>query len=182
MSGPVGKATPSPIYSAPMTNLQKHVAFFDENKDGKVVIDELLDRAEKLGMGWFSRQIVGRITMLELGKDGVIDIATIGKFGGQGSAVFDKAGNFDKAAFAKMFDDFDKNKDGKLSKSETDTMCEERGGGFKGELRLSIAYGLLHDLAADSTDGDETAITSSRLSSLFTGDLFFDMVNEPRLK
>lgn len=181
-----------PAVRAKYTPLQKHVAYFDGNDDGKITIGETRKGLADLGMGGVSRFFASIVIVLGLGKQtsgkfSEVDVANIHKGKHDSDTdVYDADGNFDPKEFEKMWATWDKDRSGSLSDAEFTAMRTARKESKLGAFAASQEFGLLTKLAADGKEkvGDryEPAISRARMEQFYDGSLFGKLAAERAAK
>jgi hypothetical protein len=195
---PAPKPTPAPTTAAPAaatdafqpskgyTTLQKHVAYFDTNGDGKVTLAETRQGLEDLGLakplaypaalainGLLGSQTSGHRTF-------DVSVANIkaGKHPSDTGAI-DAEGTFHPEVLDRIFQKYDHDHSGALSQSELDALVADDKVDVKGNLGAKGEFGLLLKLAADRTKvvngKTEPAISRERLQSFYDGTLFYQL-------
>lgn len=164
--------------------LQKHVAFFDKNGDGIITYSETVAGLSELGVGWAMSRVTALFINLNLGRSTTgrwttdVDVANIAAgIHGSDTGVFDADGNYNEAAFRRLFDLFDRDRSGTLNEIEINEMIDanskERPGAW---LAAKLEWRLLLDVAADAQDWVDgkpvRAISAKSLLSLYDGTLF----------
>jgi peroxygenase len=162
-----------------MTTLQRHVAFFDGNQDGRITMEETREGLMALGMGRVGAHPAALLIHVGLGgktESGarlVVDVKTIAKAKHDSdSGILDASGRFVPAAFDAMFAQFDANRSGSMSGEEFTAMRKARRVTNAGTLASRAEFGLLLKLAADTREGDEPALSRQRLQAFYDGSLF----------
>lgn len=171
-----------PAVRAQYKPLQKHVAYFDGNHDGKITIGETRKGLADLGMGSVSRFFASIVIVLGLGKQTSgkfteVDVANIHKGKHDSDTdVYDADGNFDPREFEKLWTTWDTDKSGALNDAEFKAMRTARKESRLGAFAASQEFGLLTKLAADGKEkvGDryEPAISRARMEQFYDGSLF----------
>lgn len=179
---------------AEMTPLQRHVSFFDSDKDGLISISDTAAGLEKLGMGCVKARAAATAIHLGLASKTAVgwwtpltlDINLIhrGKHSSD-TGVYDTDGNFSKQRFADAYEPFCdiKNANGQcvaLSKKAIECMIESNHEDFVGNLAAKAEFGLLLDFAGERcTHNDEIClITMKNLESFYNGNLFYVLAGE----
>lgn len=175
--------------TAKMTTLQRHVAFFDGNGDGKITVGESREGLMKLGMSKATATLgalfinLGLASKTEGQKSTVVDVKQIAKAKHDSdSGIIDAGGNFVPAAFDKMFQQFDANRSGTLDATELDTMRKAHAQTKVGQVASKAEFGLLLQLAADgkeTVNGKEVgSISRARMQAFYDGTLFPQLAAE----
>lgn len=196
------KVSGSPL---PSTALQKHLEFFDKNKDRIVTQDETQDGLKRLGLStfeaWKAAAIIndtlgpktnGRSMFIPFNRSDDVFIDNIEKaMHGGDSGVFDAGGNFETSRLAKMFEEYDTNKSGSLSTAEVDAMQEKRAKGVLEKIATNAEFDLLFQIAADGTEktadkdgktSDVPSISRQRFQEFYEGTLFYTVEQEVAAK
>jgi peroxygenase len=178
------------------TPLEKHAAFFDINGDGIVTVGETRRRLMQLGLGNVRASATAVIIHAGLTmqtratwKDAArlhIRVANIQKGIHTGdTGVYDRDGQFNAAAFERMFSQFAKSDPNRLNEDELIAMRTanaERRPGLLGRLGAKAEFDLLLDIAADGSEiiGGRTLRTLSRgqLRAFYDGSLLYRLVGE----
>jgi peroxygenase len=167
------------------TALQRHVQFFDMDGDGRISFDETRMGLNALGMTGAQNLLTRSLINGTFGKptSGTFDvsIADIQKAIHPGdTGIFDKDGNFVKERFDRVWREFDKDRDGKLTEDEiavmTDTNSTPR---TFGRIATKGEFALLMTIAGqeDPTLG-KRVITRERLQMFYDGTLFDQILAE----
>ncbi|MBX7098569.1 MAG: caleosin family protein [Myxococcaceae bacterium] len=164
--------------------LQKHAAFFDGNRNGKITVRETYDGLRKLGMQ--APTAAGAAVAINAGLapltsrgldkfDFTIDIANIkaGKHSGD-SGLFDQDGHFDRKAFDAKF--AKASGDGKTLTEAELLSLRSAPTDVAGKVASNAEFPLLFKLAKDGTAqrGGKTVPVMSKaaLLSFYDGTLF----------
>jgi peroxygenase len=170
--------------------LQKHVMFFDEDRDGIITVGESAARLQKLGFGWAKSWAMAVVIHAALasrtsGKWYSLDIVVANinhAMHSSDTGVFDDHGRFDQRAFDSMFDEFDTDHGGELDEIEIDKMTdanyEHIGGHIVSKAEFSVLMGLAADVAVDKDGQKVPALSRKRLRDFYDGILFFEIANE----
>lgn len=176
------------------TPLQKHVAFFDKDADGKLTLAETTQGLGELGVAKLLQTATALFINGGLGfrtnpshrPTLTVDIANIkaGKHPGD-TGIFDKEGNFNPARFDELFAKYDADRSGSLSWQELEAMITDNarrdGAGKPGAI---AEFKLLMRLAANGKtveNGKEVpTISRERLLQFYNGTLFYRIAAERR--
>lgn len=176
--------------SEQLSALVKHARFFDRDGDGIITLGETFEGLRRLGIGRIKASMLALGIHLGLARQMKaswtlslpIENIHLGKHGSD-TGVFDEKGKFSQSAFDRIFERFDKNRSGSLSKSEIDEMilahAKERPGG---RLGSQLEFGLLLEVAADRVEIENgkavPALSRERLLKLYDGSLFYELAGE----
>ena len=170
------------------TALQKHLDFFDQNKDGYVTVSESARGLSSLGIpsykAWPGAFVVNSVigTMTYGYPSTTIDTSRIARAKHEGdTGVYDTQGKFVQAKFDELFTTFDVDGDGALNGPEIEALLtRNRKGDFGAALaRLELPV-LLKVAGEDKQVGDDTVrvLSRERLQEFYDGTLFYDIAAE----
>jgi peroxygenase len=174
----------------PLPALQKHVMFFDEDRDGLITVGESAARLQKLGFGWVKSWTMAVVIHAGLaartsGKWYSLDIVVANIHHAMHSSdtgVFDELGRFDQRAFDRIFNEFDTDHGGELDEIEMDKMTdanyERIGGHIVSKTEFSVLLGLAADVEVNMDGEKVRGISRKRLRDFYDGILFFEIANE----
>jgi peroxygenase len=186
LSPGVSKLDDLAVVSASVANptpLQRHVMFFDQNKDGVITINETKAGFRALGMGSLGSLSAATLTHVGL-RHARIVVADIHKSKhGSDTGAYDKDGKFVSSAFERMWL-FDKDRSQSLSRSELQLMLADNKTDTFGAIAARAEFSLLLRLAADVTvveKGEKVpALSRERMQSFYDGSLFYRIAEERR--
>ena len=106
--------------SAPdrVSELEKHIAFFDRDGDGTLTFDDVKASFQDLGYGRAESYLAAHLFFDPLPTHDVHEIAKLSEARHPDSGAFKKDGTFDEAAFEKWFAQTDADGDGQVSRHE----------------------------------------------------------------
>lgn len=180
-------APKAPIDRTKYNQLQRHVDFFDGNRDGMITIKETRQGLRDLGIGrvqaFLSSLVINLGLASKTGHKTEIEIANIHKAKHDSDTdIYNADGTFSAAKFQEMFDKFDKNKDGAMDATEFTTMRNAKKETKVGAFAASQEFGLLASFTADKkvvVDGKEVnALSRKQLEEFYEGSLFFRLAAE----
>lgn len=170
--------------SGARTALQKHVDFFDTNRDGRITLAETYTGLRRLGVdvlrsAAFASVIhgaLGPVTSRALTLD--IDTARI-QFARHGSdtGIYDKHGRFSPSRFRALFDRHDRAGNGALGARELSRMFSRNRTDVLGHFGSRAEFGLLLEIAGEERDG-RRVLTRERLGHFYNGSLFYTLAEE----
>lgn len=202
-AGGADEAAPDPEWQARLealnrgpgepTALERHVQFFDTNKDRQLSVKEVREGLERLGMeSWWDRVVASTVNNALLGpptRDRLItfkiDIDEIEKAKHEGSntGIFGPDGHFVPEKFEEMFGRFDKDRDGRLTASEIKTMVAVNtiGASWRGKFSAEAEFDLMLELCAYEDEKGERYMTKDRMLRFYDGRLFDEIAAEVKL-
>lgn len=164
-----------------MTPLQKHVAFFDRNHDGKITVGETYAGCRALGLQRVPSAIVAILINggMGWGTSGsplpTLDVS-VGNIQrgmhGSDSEVYDADGKFDARKFDAFFDRWDKDGDGHWSWSEFWARANAQRDLWDifGRVASIAEFGLVFVIA-----GEDGKISRGTLRKVYDGSLFYEL-------
>ena len=179
------EGTSSEPAPASATALQKHLGFFDINRDGSVSVSESIEGLIQLGLSAGKVYVLAPVlnfifgTMTRGYPSFSIDLSNIkaGKHEGS-SDVFDEDGNFDSSKFDELFEKFDTNKDGVLDGVEIENFIGRNIKSMFGRVGVKVELPILLDIAGEEREvnGETTKVlTKERLLEFYDGSLFYKL-------
>ena len=172
------------------TALQKHVTFFDRNRDGKITLSESFQGLSALGFGSVRSGALAVAINTGLGRSTgapwyspfTINVDKIhqGKHGSD-TDIYDVNGVFNQAKFNELFSKYDTNQDHALSKDELQGFFSRNFEDSTGSLASKAEFGLLLEIAGQDQviAGKQTRVlTRDTLSRFYDGTLLFDIAGE----
>ncbi|MHB8797776.1 MAG: caleosin family protein [Thermoanaerobaculia bacterium] len=170
------------------TPLQKHVDFFDTDRDGKITLLETYQGLRRLGLGALRSALFGGVINAALGSPTsgapslTVDTNHIeaGKHGSD-TGVFDESGFFVKERFDRMLARYDGDGDGALDSEELARLFEGNRTDFVGHLGSMAEFRLLLTLAGEDRNGRKV-LTRRRLEEFYDGSLFHQLADEVRAR
>ncbi|KAG8076248.1 hypothetical protein GUJ93_ZPchr0006g45308 [Zizania palustris] len=183
-----GEPSPADVYSSEMTPLQKHVAFFDRNKDGIIYPSETYEGFRAIGAGvalsaasaLFINGGLGPKTMPENAKARFklpIYVSNIhnGKHGSD-SGVYDESGRFVPEKFEQIFKKHAHTRPDALTGKELKELLQanREAKDFKGWLGGFTEWKVLYHLCKDK-DG---FLHKDTVRAVYDGSLFVKMEKE----
>ena len=174
--------------SGARTALQKHVDFFDSNRDGRITLADTYDGLRRLGINALRSASFATVINAALGPSTSrsltfsIDTARI-QFARHGSdtGVYDSRGRFSSARFQALFDRHDADGDGALDARELEGMFVRNRTDLMGLLGSRAEFGLLLEVAGEKRKG-RLVLTRERLEHFYNGSLFYKLAEEVRLR
>ncbi|XP_059074107.1 peroxygenase isoform X2 [Cryptomeria japonica] len=164
-----------------MTPLQKHVAFFDSNKDGIVYPWETYKGFRAVGFGVMKSLAAGVLINVALSYSTLpgrmpsllfpIYINNIHKAKhGSDTDVYDKEGNFDSHKFEAIFSKYACTQKDRLTRSELDSMLKSNREpkNVPGWIASKVEWDFLYDLAKD----DKGFLEKEAIRGVYDGTLF----------
>jgi peroxygenase len=168
--------------TAKLSPLQKHVAFFDQNKDGTIEVKETQKGLNRLGVEGAKGWVAARAIHLGLGfgnEDLKMSIKDIAQSKHEGdSGVFTAEGDVDKAKFNEMFAKYDTNNSGSMTSEEFANMRAERAKTLFGRIAGRGEFNLLVSVAADGMENGAESISRQRMEAFYDGTLFDQIAAE----
>jgi Ca2+-binding EF-hand superfamily protein len=169
--------------------LQRHAEYFDVNGDHVITVDETRQSLRDLGMGKLASRLLSLAINAGFGFQNAgrptltIDIDKIQHTRNRShSGVFTEDGQFDPAAFTRMFDRFDTNHSGSLSESEIRAMIKANAKDPIGPLASKGEFGMLMAVAADATETvngkQEKAISRANMAAFYDGSLLYKLAEQ----
>ena len=182
------KSTQPVTEATERTALQKHLDFFDQNKDGYVTVSESAAGLGALGIpsykAWPGAFVVNAVigSMTYGYPSTTIDVSRIhrGKHEGD-TGVYDARGNFVQAKFDELFTKFDSDGDGALNGPEIEALLTRNRKGAMGAAMARLELPVLLKVAGeDKQVGEESVrvLTRERLQEFYDGTLFYDLAAE----
>jgi peroxygenase len=170
--------------SGSRTALQKHVDFFDTDRDGKITLLETYQGLRRLGLGAARSAVFGGVINAALGSSTsrapslTVDASHInaGKHASD-TGVYDAKGRFVKRSFDRLFARYDEDGDGALDREELSRLFEEHRTDILGHLGSMAEFRLLLYLAGEDRKGRKV-ITRQRLEHFYDGSLFYQLADE----
>ncbi len=170
--------------SGPRTALQKHVDFFDTNRDGRITLAETYAGLRRLGVGVLRSAAFASVIHGALGPltsralTLTIDTGRI-QFGRHGSdtGIYDKRGRFSPSRFRALFDRHDRDGNGALGARELSRMFSRNRTDLLGHFGSRAEFGLLLEVAGEERDG-RRVLTRERLGHFYNGSLFCTLAEE----
>ena len=170
--------------SGSRTTLQKHVDFFDSDRDGKITFLETYQGLRRLGLGAARSVVFGGVINAALGSSisGTpsltvdADHIKAGKHASD-TGVYDGKGRFVQRSFDRMFDRYDEDRDGALDGEELVRLFEGNRRDLMGHLGSMAEFGLLLHLAGEDRQGRKV-LTRQRLKRFYDGSLFYQLADE----
>jgi peroxygenase len=170
------------------TALQKHVDFFDTDRDGRITLLETYQGLRRLGLGALRSALFGGVINAALGSSTsgapslTVDADRIeaGKHGSD-TGVFDDRGLFVPGSFDRLFARYDGDGDGALDREELSRLFEGNRTDLVGHLGSMAEFGLLLSLAGEDRKG-RRVLTRRRLEGFYDGSLFHQLADEVRAR
>ena len=170
--------------SGSRTALQKHVDFFDTDRDGKITLLDTYQGLRRLGLGAARSAVFGGVINAALGSSTsgtpslTVDSGHIdaGKHASD-TGVYDANGRFVQRSFDSLFARYDEDGDGALDREELADLFEGHRTDILGHLGSMAEFGLLLTLAGEDREG-RTVITRKRLERFYDGSLFYQLAGE----
>lgn len=171
------------------TPLQKHVSFFDQNNDGVIHVSETYKGLRDLHLGRalsafgsvFINAGLGPSTGEKLSKL-TVNVEHIAKAKHDSDTdIFDEKGNFSSAKFDELFEKYDLDKDGGLSKEEFLNFRNRNKETTSGGIASKGEFDLLIKVAGkkENIDGKETkVITKEQMADFYNGSLFYKIAGK----
>ncbi|XP_066322545.1 probable peroxygenase 4 [Miscanthus floridulus] len=178
-----GAVAPSPG-AAGMTELQKHVAFFDRDHDGIITFDETYQGLRDVGVGEVTAKASAALINGALGPktrpdnanssrmDIYIENIQKGKHGSD-TGAYDAQGRFVPAKFDEIFTKHAKTVPNALTKDELDEMLKDNQekNDFAGWLAAKSEWEMLYKVAKDK-DG---RLPKDTVRAVYDGTLFYQL-------
>lgn len=180
-------APKAPIDRTTYNQLQRHVDYFDGNRDGMITIKETRQGLRDLGIGpiqsFFSSLVINLGLAGKTGHKTEIEVANIHKAKHDSDTdIYNADGTFSAAKFEELFDLYDKNKSGSMDATEFTTMRNAKKETKVGAFAASQEFGLLASFTADKQEivgGKEVnALSRKQLEEFYEGSLFFRLAAE----
>ncbi|XP_066332447.1 probable peroxygenase 5 [Miscanthus floridulus] len=179
--GAVGAPAPG---AAGMTELQKHVAFFDRDHDGIITFDETYQGLRDVGVGEVTAKASAALINGALGPktrpdnanssrmDIYIENIQKGKHGSD-TGAYDAQGRFVPAKFDEIFSKHAKTVPNALTKDELDEMLKDNQekNDFAGWLAAKSEWEMLYKVAKDK-DG---RLPKDTVRAVYDGTLFYQL-------
>ena len=170
--------------------LQKHAMFFDRDGDGQITVSETQDGLVALGFGrvrsWLLATAIntglGRITGAPWYSPLTIQVKNIaaGKHGSD-TDIYDNGGQFNPQKFEQLFQNYDSNRDGSLSREEFGTFYRRNFEDSSSSTASQLEFSLLLEIAGENrfVNGHQTQVlTRETLAKFYDGTLFFQLAGE----
>jgi peroxygenase len=174
--------------SSSRTALQKHVDFFDTDRDGKITPLETYQGLRRLGLGALRSAVFGGIINAALGSSTsrapslTIDANHIeAGMHGSDTGVFDERGFFVQESFDRLFARYDRDGDGALDQEELSRFFKGNRTDLLGHLGSMAEFELLLTLAGEDREGRKV-LTRQRLGEFYDGSLFYQLADEVRAR
>lgn len=183
-----GRLAPPTPRSAPnsgsRTALQKHVDFFDTNRDGKITLSDTYCGLRRLGIGALRSAAFASVINAALGSSTsgfpslTVDAERIhaGKHRSD-TGVYDRNGRFSLTRFRRLFTGYDTDGDGALGGEELARLFADKRTDLIGHLGSMAEFRLLLALAGEDRDGRKV-LTRERLERFYNGSLFYHLAEE----
>ena len=182
---PKGESEPN---SGSRTALQKHVDFFDSNRDGRITLEETYSGLRRLGVGVLRSATFASVINGALGPTtsraltASIDTTRIHLARhGSDTGVYDKRGRFSPRRFRALFKRHDADGDGALGARELAHMFSRNRTDFFGHLGSRVEFSLLLELAGEKRGG-RRVLTRERLEHFYNGSLFYTLAREVKAR
>ena len=166
------------------TTLQKHVDFFDSDRDGKITFLETYQGLRRLGLGAARSAVFGGVINAALGSStsGTPSLTVDANHINAGrhasdTGVYDEKGRFVQRSFDRLFARYDEDRDGALDREELARLFEGSRTDFLGHLGSMAEFGLLLTLAGEDRKGRKV-LTRERLKRFYDGSLFYQLADE----
>lgn len=171
------------------TPLQKHVAFFDQDNDGIVHVSETFKGLRDLGLSK-SLSAFGAVFINgglgsktgEKFSNFTVNISKIAQAKHDSDTdVFDEKGNFSSTKFEELFDKYDLDKDGALSKEEFLNFRNRNKETTSGGIASKGEFDLLIKVAGTDAKVDNKAtktISKERMLEFYNGNLFYKLAGK----
>jgi peroxygenase len=179
-----GRKRGSAPNSGSRTTLQKHVDFFDSDRDGKITFLETYQGLRRLGFGAARSVVFGGVINAALGSSTSrtpsltvdADHINAGKHASD-TGVYDQKGHFVQRRFDRLFARYDEDEDGALDREELARLFEGNRTDLLGHLGSMAEFGLLLYLAGEDQKGRKV-LTRQRLKRFYDGSLFYQLADE----
>ena len=166
------------------TALQKHVDFFDLDRDGRITFLETYQGLRRLGLGAARSAVFGGVINAALGSSTsktpslTVDADHIdaGRHASD-TGIYDEKGRFVQRSFDRLFARYDEDGDGALDREELARLFEGNRTDLLGHLGSMAEFGLLLSLAGEARKGRKV-LTSERLKRFYDGSLFYELADE----
>ncbi|CAN6246206.1 unnamed protein product [Urochloa humidicola] len=184
-----GAAAAAPWSGAGMTELQKHVAFFDRNHDGIITFDETSQGLQDVGLGAIEAKASAALINAALGPktrpdnanssssrmDIYIQNIQKGKHGSD-TGAYDAQGRFVPAKLDEMFTKHAKTVPNALTESELQEMLKanRQSNDVSGWLGAKAEWEMLYKLAKDK-DG---RLPKATVRAVYDGTLFYQLAGK----
>jgi peroxygenase len=178
---PAARSAPN---SGARTALQKHVDFFDTNRDGKITLSDTYGGLRRLGLGAARSAVFGGVINAVLGTTTsgapslTVDASRVhaGKHASD-TGVYDKRGRFVQRSFDRLFFRYDDDGDGALDGKELARLFAGNRTDLLGHLGSAAEFKLLLHLAGEDRHG-RRVLTRERLERFYNGSLFYQLADE----
>ena len=166
------------------TALQKHVDFFDLDRDGRITFLETYQGLRRLGLGAARSAVFGGVINAALGSSTsktpslTVDADHIdaGRHASD-TGIYDEKGRFVQRSFDRLFARYDEDGDGALDREELARLFEGNRTDLLGHLGSMAEFGLLLSLAGEARKGRKV-LTRERLKRFYDGSLFYELADE----
>lgn len=166
------------------TALQKHVAFFDQDGDGRITLGETYSGLRRLGLDPLRSAAAAAVINGALGPatSGAprlsIDTRRIhAGMHASDTGVYDARGRFSITRFERLFARYDVAGEGALDGAALQRLFTDRRTDWLGHLASRAEFGLLLELTGQFRDGRKV-LTRERLLSFYDGSLFAKVADE----
>lgn len=164
-----GRKRESAPNSGSRTTLQKHVDFFDSDRDGKITFLETYQGLRRLGLGAARSWVFGGVINAALGSSTSrtpsltvdADHINAGRHASD-TGVYDEKGRFVQRRFDRLFARYDEDGDGALDRKELARLFQGNRTDLLGHLGSMAEFRLLLYLAGEDRGGRKV-LTRQRL-------------------
>lgn len=177
-------AARSTAYEGPRTALQKHVDFFDTDRDGAITLSETYLGLRRLGLGAVRAAAFAGVINLALGSSTSgrrsLTVATDRIQAGKhlsDTGLYDRHGRFSPARFRRLFARYDVDGDGALDGDDLAQLVADNRTDLVGHLGSKAEFALLLELAGEDRSGTRV-LTRARLERFYDGSLFGRLAEE----
>ena len=174
-----------------MTSLQKHLSFFDQNRDGNLTREETAQGLRKLGMSPVRSEVMGSAINAGIGlksSDHWYDFTTVNlskihaSKHGSDTGVYDAQGQFVQASYDELWSRFDQGQKGALNQSDIQAMHASLSTDKVGDVASKAEFDLLMELAGQNqtmADGSsQRVLTKDAMQQFYDGTLFYQLAGE----